>query len=228
MPKREICLVVDVETAGGFDSPLVYDVGLAVVERTTGRIVDSWSLIVKDVFCDMPDKMVSAYYAAKIPEYRAGIALGEFRVVTMWQVWRLIRNITAKYNIRRAYAYNAKFDRGALDNTFQIVTEGRGRHFFPREIEWCCIWHMACQTILSSKAYIWFAVENGMVSDFGNIRTSAECAYAYIIGQPDYQEPHMGLEDVRIETEILHHVLRQKKSVNEGIAYNPWRIPQTA
>jgi hypothetical protein len=226
MPKREFCLVVDVETAGGFESPLVYDVGLAVVERATGRIVDSWSLILADVFYKMPEKMATAYYAAKVPEYRAGIATGEFRVATIWQVWRLIRNLQKKYNIRRAYAYNAKFDKNALDNTFRTITDGK--FFFPRDIEWCCIWHMACQTILSSKAYIWFAVENGFVSEAGNIRTSAECAYAYIIGQPDYQEPHTGLEDVIIETDILHRVLRQKKSVDESIAHNPWQLPQTA
>ena len=228
MPKHEKCLVVDVETAGGFNSPLVYDMGLAVVERTTGRIIDSWSLIVADVFCNMPEQMATAYYSTKVPEYRIGLATGEFRLVTMWQIWRLIRNITAKYDLRRAYAYNAKFDQNALNNTFRILTEGEGKFFFPKEIEWCCIWHMACQTILSSKAYIWFAVENGLMTEKGNIRTSAECAYAYLIGQPDYEEPHTGLEDVRIEIEILHRILRQKKRVDESIAHNPWQLPQTA
>lgn len=226
MPKREMCLVVDVETCGGFSSPLVYDIGLAVVERTTGRIVDSWSLIVKEVFYGKSSQMSSAYYAEKIPTYHRDIADGVHYVAGLWQIWRLIRNLQDKYGIRKVYAYNAKFDRDALDNTFRNLTNG-GRHFFPRNMEWCCIWHMACQTILSQKKYRKFAQANGLVSDAGNLRTSAEAAYAYITNTPGYEEPHTGLADVEIETAILHKVLRQKKAAKENITHDPWRIPQT-
>jgi hypothetical protein len=228
MSKRELCLVVDVETAGGFAKPLVYDLGFAVVERSTGRIVEAHSLVVRDVFFDMPEQMATAYYAEKLPEYYKGIRSGAFRVVRFWTAWKMVREIIAKYNIRRVYAYNAKFDKGALNTTARVVTAGKVCNFFPRGVKFCDIWHMACQTVLSQKRYRKFAEANGLVSEAGNLRTSAEACYAYVTGQPGYAEPHTGLEDVIIEAQILHKVLRQHKRVCECLVHNPWRIPQTA
>lgn len=226
MPKREMCLVVDVETAGGFESPLVYDLGFAVVERTTGRIVEGHSLIIRDVFFDREKDMQSAYYADKVPAYYKGIRNGEFRVVRFWTAWRLMRETIEKYGIKRVYAYNARFDKNALNNTAKVITSGKIHNFFPRGVRFCCIWHMACQTIMSQKRFRKFAERNGMVSEYGNLRTSAEVCYAYIRNEPGYVEPHTGLEDVRIETEILYHVIRQKQRTDERLAWNPWRIPQ--
>jgi hypothetical protein len=225
---KELALVVDVETAGGFNNPLVYDLGLAVVVRATGEIIESRSLIVYDVFVGMKNEMQSAYYAEKIPTYDAGIKRGDHDLVRFFTAWGIVRELVAKYGISRVYAYNAGFDRGALDNTLRVVSGGRYRHFMPRSVRWCCIWHMACQTILSQKRYRRFATANNMVSAAGNIRTSAEAAYAYMTNQPHFIEAHTGLEDVKIEAAILAYVLRQKKRVSEKIARNPWRIPQSA
>ena len=221
-----MALVVDVETAGGFSSPLVYDLGLAVVERLSGRIVESHSLIIREVFFDRKDEMCSAYYANKVPAYFDGIKRGEHRVVRFWTAWRIVRDLMAKYGITRVYAYNCKFDRDALNNTAKIITSGKMHNFFPKGSQFCDIWHMACQTVLSQKAYRKFAIANGFVSDAGNIRTSAECAYAYMVNDANFEESHTGLADVEIEIAILHRVLRQKKRTSEAIVHNPWQIPQ--
>jgi hypothetical protein len=134
--------------------------------------------------------------------------------------------MVARYNIKRAYAYNAKFDSNALDSTLRSVWGFTGVRFLPRGVKWCCIWHLACASILSQKRYRKFAEANGLVSDYGNLFTTAEAAYAYMTNTPDYAEPHTGLADVEIETEILAYCLRQKKRVQEEIVHNPWRIPQ--
>jgi len=226
MNKRETVLVVDVETCGGFDSPKVYDLGFAVVVRSTGRIIESHSLVISDVFYGMAREMENAYYADKLPMYHAGIKDGSFRVVTLWEAWRLVRETVKAYGIKRIYAYNAKFDKGALNNTMKVVTGGKYNNFMPAGTRWLCIWHMACQTILSQKGYRKFAEANGMVSPAGNLRTSAEAAYAYITRTPGYVEPHTGLADVEIETAILHKIVRQHKRMNERPAFNCWTIPQ--
>ena len=61
-------LMIDTETAGELDAPLVYDYGGAVVDNK-GRIIQTFSLVISDVFYGMPEKMESAYYAEKLPEY---------------------------------------------------------------------------------------------------------------------------------------------------------------
>ena len=226
--KRENILVVDVETCGGFGSSLVYDLGFAVVERATGRIIKAHSLVISDVFYDMPEKMESAYYAAKLPMYHDGIAAGTFKVVNLWEAWRLVRDTIAKYNIRRVYAYNAGFDKDALNFTMRTITAGKYHNFMPRGVKWSCIMNMACQTLFSQPSYLRFAEANGLVSEKGNLRTGAEAAYAYITRTPGYVEPHTGLADVEIEVAILHKILRQKKRMNEKIVSNAWMIPQKA
>jgi hypothetical protein len=223
--KREICLVVDVETAGGFKSPLVYDLGVAAVVRSTGEILERHSLIIHEVFFGRSKDMATAYYAEKIPQYLAGIRSGKHRVCRLKTARDIVADMVARHGIKRAYAYNAKFDSNALDSTLRSVW-GYRVSFLPRGVKWCCIWHMACQTILSQKRYRRFAESNGLVSPAGNIRTSAEAAYAYITGNPGYEEPHTGLADVEIEAEIMHMCLRQKKGAKEVLAHNPWKIPQ--
>jgi hypothetical protein len=169
--------------------------------------------------------MESAYYADKLPLYYKGIRSGLFRVVRFWTAYRIVRDLMAKYGIRRVYAYNMAFDRRALNYTFRTIS-GHYGYFFPRGTEFCCIWHMACQTILSQPTYRKFAYANNFVSPAGNIRTSAECAYAYITGDCNFSESHTGLDDVRIEIAIMQKCIKQHKRMNNQIVWNPWQIPQ--
>lgn len=226
MPKRkELVLVVDVETAGNLAAPLVYDYGVAVVERTTGKILESYSFILREIFVEQPELMQSAFYANKLPQYHRGIQEGIFQVVKFWTAWKVTRNLIEKYGIKKVYAYKADFDKRALDNTFAKLSE-RGKNWMPRGVKWGCIWHMSCQTILSQKTYRKFATKHGLVTPKGNLSTTAEAAYAYITKTPDYEEDHTGLADVKIEAEILAHVLRQKKKMRENLNPRAWTIPQ--
>ena len=226
--KRELVLVVDVETADMIENPKVYDLGYAVVERSTGNVIEEHSLVISDIFYGQSDLMQSAYYAEKLPQYDIGIVNGDWKVVKAWTAWRMVKDIMKKYNITRVYAYNCAFDRRALNGTMRFVSGGTCRNFFPRGTKFCDIWHMACTTILRQKRYRKFAEANGLVSPFGNLRTSAEAAYAYMTNTPEYAEPHTGLADVHIEIAIMMHVLRQKKKITEAIVPNPWRLAQVA
>lgn len=223
---KEVCLVVDVETCNSLDDPIVYDLGFAVVERATGRIIESHSLIIHEVFFGMSDLMQSAYYANKMPTYYKGIASGEFRVVRFFTAWKMIRDLIRKYRIRRVYAYNMAFDRLALNTTMRYITSSRFRWFFPFGTETCCIWHMACRSILNSRNYRAFCDRHGFVSPKGNYRTSAETAFAYLSGIPHFSEAHTGLEDVEIEIAIMQAVLRRKRRLFEKVFRSCWKVVQ--
>ena len=85
---------------------------------------------------------------------------------------------------------------------------------------------MACTSILRSKYYIKFAEENGLVTEAGNLMTSAEACYKYITKNVDFQEDHTGLEDVAIETAIFFKVLHSRMKYEDNINTACWRIPQ--
>ena len=98
--------------------------------------------------------------------------------------------------------------------------------FFPYGTEFFCIWHMACTSVLNTVDYINFAIENGFVSDKGNIQTSAEVAYRYLTNKVDFIESHTGLEDVKIEIEIMLAVLQSGMEYKDRIYSACWQIVQ--
>ena len=157
--------------------------------------------------------MKSAYYAEKIPQYKVDLFKGKRRVATFWQVQTFIRYLLTKYNITVWLAYNARFDRNALNNTLQFLTEGREKYFFPYPIDCQCIWCMAKDTICRQKSYKRFCLENGYLTKNGSLKTSAETVYRYLTFDKNFEECHMGYEDVRIETAIFAKVLRQHKKM---------------
>lgn len=226
--KKNLALVVDVETCGKFGASHVYDLGFAVVDlKNDCEVVEAHSLIIPEVFYGMAREMETAYYAWKLPQYVAGIEAGTWKVMSFWSAWNLVNNTMRKYGIRKVYAYNCGFDKGALSQTMQALTAGKWTHFFRKGTEFCDIWHMACQTIMSQRNFVKFCYRHGFVSDAGNIRTSAEVCYAYMTKNPHFEESHTGLEDVIIEAEILAKVMRIRRgAVDEGLTAMPWKIPQ--
>jgi len=65
------------------------------------------------------------------------------------------------------------------------------------------------------------------VSPAGNVKTGAEFAYRFCIGDHGFIEDHTALSDCVIEVEILRQCFKTKKKIPYG-KYNqaPWRIVQ--
>ena len=218
-------LVVDIETTNGLDDNLAYDIGFAVTDRR-GKIYESGSYMVAEMFYDYNDLMQTAYYADKLPTYWKDLVSGKREMKKLLTIRRIIRNLMERYDISDVWAYNCRFDRRGLDNTVRYVTKSAVRWFFPFGTEFHCIQHCACQTLLQQKTYFRFALENGLLTDKGHLSTSAESAYRYISKNADFEENHTGREDVEIEIKILVKCFNQHKSMDTAIAPNAWYLPQ--
>lgn len=224
-------LALDTETTNGLDQPFVYDIGGAVVDKQ-GRIYERFSFVIRDVFVYERELMRTAYYADKIPEYAADIREGKREMVNFMFARRFILNLMEKYNIHDVAAYNAHFDRNALNTTIRWLTKSKVRFFFPCGTDFVCIWNMACQTICQRITYRRFCEEHQFFSGNGhgtdkkahNISTSAENVFRYLILNPEYQEEHKGLDDVLIETEIMKRCFSSHMAMpyGKGIRRNCW------
>ena len=223
--KKYYYLVLDVETANSVDDALVYDVGFAVTDRN-GNIFEKYSYIVRDTFFDYADLMKTSYYAEKLPQYYKGIKNGDFCVKSLYAVRKQISDLMKKYNIHAVCAYNASFDSNALNKTIRYMTKSKYRYFLPYGTKVFCIWHMACQVICTQKGYVKFCLDNGFVSEHGNIKTSAETVYAFLTKETDFVEKHTGLEDVLIETKIMTECFKKHKTMKQTINRLCWKIPQ--
>lgn len=223
---KDYYLVLDVETANSTNDPLVYDLGFAVCDRK-GNIYEAESYVVSDIFYKETELMQTAYYHEKLPKYYEGIKEKAFKVINFYTAKKRIADLIEKYNIKAVCAYNASFDTKALNTTQRYLTNSKYRYFLPYGTEIYCIWHMACQVICTQKRYIKFCLDNGFVSESGNIKTSAETVFAYMTKNEKYEECHTGLQDVLIETQIMAKCFAQHKKMNKKINRLCWRIPQS-
>ena len=229
--RKKYIMVIDVETAGNFASPQVYDFGFAVCDKK-GNIYEKRSFVISEVF-DNTKLMETAYYAKKIPQYIEGLKTGEFVKVGMLEARAEFLQLMEKYDIKTISAYNLMFDMKALKSTFQTL--GYGKKFLPSEtrytkdnIDLLCIWSFACEVLFTQKTYSKVAIENGWMTKAGNMLTNAECAYRYITKNYEFEEQHTGLADVEIECQILAKCIAQKQKHESGIIAHPWRLPQKA
>ena len=224
MSRKKYYMILDVETANSTDDALVYDIGYTIVDRK-GKVYEEKSYVIYDIFVLEKELMQSAYYAEKIPLYeeklKEGKAVMKNLQTVMWEIRKKIKD----YKITKVGAYNASFDYRALNTTLRYTTKSKYRYFLPYGVQMFCIWHMACQLIMTQKYYFHFAETHNLFSEKGNLITNAEVCYRYLIGDINFEEEHTGLEDVKIEREIFNRILRQKKKVDWDINRTCWRIP---
>ena len=225
--RKEMFLVIDTETCNTVRQPLPYDIGFAICDRM-GNIAEERSYVVAETFLDMKDTMKSAYFAEKIPQYWEDIKNGSREIKSIYKIRKEVKDLMKKYNVKKVGAYNMGFDKRALNNVMRYTTKSFCRWFFPFGTEFFCIWHLATQTLLQQKTFFKMAEKNDWFSEKGNLLTNAEVTYNYIKKMSDFKEEHKGLEDVRIEIEIMAHCFRQHKKMNTNINTSCWRLVQKA
>lgn len=189
-------LMIDVETAGGFKNPRVYDLGGCVIDGR-GNVIDTFSFIIEEVFYN-DNLMRNAYYADKLPQYYTEIEEGKHTVATFAQARAAVLNRIKRYRIKKIFAYNANFDKNALNSTSNHLLH---RDFIPAtcNVEWHCAMGASLSTICQTRAYI----ENAPRTETGRVSVSAESVYRYVIDDDTFEEAHTGLADALIEAAIL-------------------------
>ena len=223
--KKEMYLVIDTETCNTLEQPMPYDIGYAICDRY-GNIAIEKSFVVAEMFLDRKDLMQSAYFAEKIPQYWEDIKNGKRVIKTLWNIRKELHDDMKEFGVKKVGAYNMGFDKRALNNITRYTTKSFCRWFFPFGTEYFCIWNMACQVLLNSTSYVKFAMQNGLQSDKGNLLTSAESCYKWLKNKVDFIEEHTGLEDVKIEIEIMAKCFSTHKKMDKSIYSACWRLPQ--
>lgn len=224
--KKKFYLVLDVETANSIDDPLVYDIGGAICDKR-GNVYDTFSFVISDIFDGESKLMENAYYCDKLMLYYDGLRDGLFVRKTLFEAKQHIAQLVKTFGVQEVFAYNAYFDRTALNKTQRWLTKSKYRYFLPYGVKVNCIWHMACQVICTQRTYARWCVKNGLYKEkSGNLFTNAETVYAYISNQDHFEEQHTGLSDVLIEVAILAHCFKQHKAMDRSINRLCWKIPQ--
>lgn len=217
---KDLYMVFDTEVAncpkvdGQLDTSCgqVYDFGLQVVDNE-GYVYEEMSFVNEDVFFGLPQAMQEAYFADKIPQYLTDIRMGKRKIVNTWQMYKIIRELSQKYDIKAFIAHNARFDVRVLNSTLRYQTKSKRRYFFPYGIPIWDTMTMANDTICKQSNYQKFCLDNGYMTNHKTpqVRKTAEILWRFLTGDNTFEESHTGLEDVQIEAQIFAECVRRHK-----------------
>lgn len=194
----------------------VYDIGFAVIDKR-GKIYETHSYIVKDIFFEEKELMKSAYYADKLPRYYNDIRNGSRIVKSWYEIRTILAKVMKEYNATVVIAHNARFDDLSMKNTQKWLTKSKYRYFLPYGTEVWDTLKMCRDTLGQQPSYRRFCEQNGYLTKNNQVRLTAEIVYRYISGNNDFVESHTGLEDVMIESQIFAYCMRQHKAMRKKL-----------
>lgn len=190
----------------------VYDIGWAVCDKH-GRVYEKRSYINVDIFLHEKELMKSAYYAEKIPKYWEDIKSGKRIMKSFYNIRKQFIEDIKKYEVKRIFAHNMRFDNGSLNNTQRWITKSKYRYFFPRGLEICDTLSMARSVVANTPTYKMWCKEKGYCTKNGRPKLTAEILYRFITGDNDFIESHTGLEDVLVEVKIMAYCYAKHKAM---------------
>ena len=158
----------------------VYDCGFAVVNKRTGEVFETWSFVNADIFLDEKELMKSAYYAEKIPMYWEDIKSGKKILTSFYNIRKQLVDCCERYNVKKVFAHNMRFDYGTLNTTQRWLTKSKYRYFFPYGLEICDTMKMARDVVCKMPSYRRFCEENNYLTTRGQLRVTAEILYRFI------------------------------------------------
>lgn len=196
------------------ETSLFYDLGAIVVDGNTGEQLKRVSFINTDVFFQ-EGLMNSAYYAEKLPQYRAGMG-SEWVPASTLTIWHEITELCKAYNVKYVWAYNARYDMQIMNHTIEHFSNGFRKFFMPYGIKWRDIWDYAGSTICNTKKYVQWCKANDFISAKGNPSTSADTVGKYILQDLSFAERHTALSDCEIELAILQAAKKRKQKARQS------------
>lgn len=190
-------LILDTETTS-LDKPFCYDLGYCILDTEKMLFVEEKHFVVEQNWHNLP-LFESAYYKEKRPQY-IQLMRQHKAIMDKWgYIMRELARDIKKYNITDAYAYNSQFDD-------KVITFNCDWFKCNNPLETIAIhdiWGYASQYITNMPEYRAFCEQHELFTETGNYSGSAESVYRFIKNFPAFEERHMGLYDVQIETAIL-------------------------
>lgn len=210
-------IVLDTETTNSLEEPIAYDIGWAVVNLETNKVIKTESYAVAEIFLDK-EIMSVAYFAEKIPSYWDEIRGGDRKLARLKTIRFSLLNDCYAYNIKEIYAHNARFDDMALKLTQRYLTGSKYRFFLPWGVRVCDTLKMARKAFGQEEQYTTFCQENGYTMQNGKNRYTAEILYRYLSNNNNFEEEHRSIDDVLIEKEILFAC--RARGVEDGVLWS--------
>ena len=204
-------LVLDVE-AINLDKPYIYDIGFIIAQREgmEYKPIASHSFVIKQVY-DNKLLFNTAYYNNKRKLYTNNMRARKAYKKYWGHVARFMDKLVKLYDVKRVYAYNASFDKRAIEITSKTL-----KTYLPlKNVVWRDIMAIASEYIHTKPDYKSFCKGNNGITPKGYLKTNAEKTYQYLLNDVTFKEEHTGLQDVLIELDILNYCVEHGYTPNK-------------
>ena len=115
---KGIC-VLDTETVGSLDAPLVYDFAFTICDKK-GKIYHQENYLIEEIFTNR-ELMASAYYVSKLPKYEKMVETGEIEILPYVEILQRFTTVLYEFDINVISAYNLAFDKRAMLHTHKTL-----------------------------------------------------------------------------------------------------------
>lgn len=200
---KEKFIVLDCE---GMSGKIPYNIGFIVADRC-GKIYKRYSFAMpENIYINITQsartgqavEMTAKNVQEILQDFAKPKRKRKYSCVSNDYFVNLLLKVVKRYKVKKIFAYNVTFDKTCLKSIFkEKFTE------LENTVEFCDIIPMILHAKLLTKKYCEWCIENGFVTDKGNIMTKAEVVYKYLTNDLDFVEEHTGLADVYIEYNIL-------------------------
>lgn len=223
----EKTLIIDTEFVG-LEKRHLYDIGIIVGSFDGKKIVpiEEHSYIISDIWYNRP-MFATAYYSEKRERYVGMLRSRKAKLIKSYELFKLLTAMVENYDIKRYFAYNSSCDRGVLQYNAElynvvnpletledvdILKLAHDIHKTNSFKNWCIAQYEAIsekigQASTTTEKNELIAERGKFIGDSGRLRCGAETTYRFLINNPAFIEDHTGLEDCRIELDILNHCL---------------------
>lgn len=180
-------------------------------------ILTDWQTATADLVADMQEvEGVGAYNA--MFDFKKAIPFTELYINMLYSPnyykWEKMQN-----GICERMAQGENFENKKTFNPDVFTFRGVSYNMFD-------IWGLSCEYLLNNDEYRTMCFENGWETASGKyFKTSAETCYRFVMGQTDFDEMHIAIDDTEIESEIMTIIIKKTKNkFPYGIEYFPFRI----
>ena len=207
---KKYYMVLDTETVA--DARVPYDVAWIIVDRQ-GNVYERFNGLVAEIMQnetlrylirkDSFSKRKASFYLDNEPA----------QIMSFEDIFMTTTRAIDRYNAV-IVAYNAAFDIKVLNNYANVILD---LDFFSSDDEVWDLWNMALNTICDSSNFVRWCIDNGFITEKGNISCSAEAVYSYLSRNGDFEEDHTALSDCEIEAKILQAVFDRKQKLETSM-----------
>lgn len=201
---------------------MVFDIGFLIIDGDF-NVVHSYQALNSDIFND-DSYMENLFFGKEKLDWYIN---SDIPRKTTHEIALDFKEIFDTYSIERIAAYNISFDKRAIKSTEDEFIE-RWIDFDKYEV--IDLYHMACQALEGNENYVISSMENGKVSDKGNVSSNAESVYCFIKNDYSFVEDHTALSDCYIEYEIYEWIVQEEKKRNVKFLTSSkpscWRLVQ--